>query len=274
MEPTTSREADDVAARLATECAVIRTLLAQAVRDEVATRYRIGVRVCVVKRAPDRFGKHGVEWLASQLGLGRGTLYRYAAVAENWTDAELRALATRLTPQGEPLSWSHMVALTRVLGRGSRRRLASTCISAGWTVRELTKQIDELGTPESHDDPELENSHEGGDPVQVALVDGIQTAARFGVQLDVFLEALEDRLTNTEGDDTLVSRAIGAFEALQGKVDASLGTLRRARSSSRLRIPFTAQHVAADVVEPQLPMDDDYDAVDNEPLRARLRADR
>jgi hypothetical protein len=262
-----ARVAEETSAAFVAECDAIRALMARATSDEVATRYQVGARVQRVKCDAVRYGDHAVDRLANELRIGVTTLYRYAMVAENWTPAELGALMARTNRIGEPLSWSHLVTLTRATSAGARREFAERCLVRGWSVRELTQQI--LGLPSD----ELEHEIGEGDPVRVALHDGIQNAGRAAMQVELFLEAFEARLADTATDDALVARAIRSFEHLQQKVEASLGRLRQTESSSgRVRVAprsRTATLVEDDADEPM--RDETRRERDNEPRKARVR---
>lgn len=88
-------------------CDSIRKLLASTTRDETRTRYRIGTIVAGVKKSLHKYGARAVEELASAVGTNVHTLYRCAAVAECWSEAELEALLRRTNTYEQPLSWSH-----------------------------------------------------------------------------------------------------------------------------------------------------------------------
>ena len=72
----------------------IRALWEQADADEVATRYKIGALVSKVRDEKGTYGEKGVEQLAATLKKHRGTLYRYAAVADLAPWRELRSKTT------------------------------------------------------------------------------------------------------------------------------------------------------------------------------------
>jgi len=169
-------------------------------------------------------------------------------VAGNWTIAELHALMKRTNRTGEPLSWSHLLALTHVHNTHARQRWAERCLEESWSVRELRQHMTG-GVPHQ--------PGEEGQSVRAALTEGIQSASRAAIQLGIFVEALESRLADEDGDELLMSRAISTFEHLQTQVDASLARLRDANMGSqrRLRVPTSLDaHQSVDEdLEPGLP---------------------
>jgi hypothetical protein len=145
----------------------------------------------------------------------------------------------KTTRMGEPLTWSHLVALTRVRTGAGRRMLAEECLREGWTIRELAERVVAHvgesrgaaggggGVAEDGDEQES---------VRVALTEGIQSASRFAVHMGIFIEALEARLADADGDADLVEQAISAFEDVHEKVGVSLGRLRGASKPSGARV--------------------------------------
>ena len=232
---------DGVDAALLDACETIRGLLARAVREELLARFHIGALLGVIKRAPGTYGEHAIERLAAELGMAPPTLYRYATVADTWSLAEIQAQSTRLGRFGEPLSWSHLVALTKVTKPASRRALVDECLAKAWSVRNLNQAITALaGRPRDDEATRAESS------VRVALTEGIQNATRAVVELDIFAEALASRLAELEehepnagAHEALVTRAIEVFQGLHVRAESTLTQLRGARRSSekRLRCP-------------------------------------
>jgi len=229
---------DDVDAAFLRACEEIRALFAQAVRDELHTRYRAGALLSVVKRTPLAYGEGAVERIAAELGMAVATLYRYATVAESWSLAEIEDQSRRTNRFGEPLSWSHLVALTRVPNPVSRRALAAQCLAEGWPVRRLTQIITALAGEDALDDDDAR----ADESVRVALTEGIQSATRAAVELSIFAEALQARLADLEvdADAELVARAIDAFEQLHVRAESTLDQLRGATRSSEKRLRCAA----------------------------------
>jgi hypothetical protein len=231
-------------AALAEESVAIRALLSRAIRDEATTRYDVGVRLMLVKRNPRKYGERAIDRLAEDLGVSSATLYRYSAVAETWGAHDVSALIARKNTRGDPLSWSHFVVLTRAPD-ASRTRLTEQCLAEAWTVRELTLgvQAEAAALRDVSGDDDAEG------PIDAALSEGIESAARATAQLGVFLEALVERLEGEARESKLLSRAITTFRGLRETVDDALESMCEAdrRSESRLKAACTPGETKARV---------------------------
>lgn len=119
------------------KCECIQQLLASATREDASTRYRVGAHVRDLKEDEAKYGARAVARLAERLGRDEATLYRYALVAERWSVEAFGAYLGRLTPAGEPLSWTHFVELSTVEDAALREELARRAIAEGLSVRAL-----------------------------------------------------------------------------------------------------------------------------------------
>lgn len=244
--------ADSVDAAFLDACATIRALLAQAVREDLYARYRVGALLSIVKRAPSTYGEHAVERLGAELGIATATLYRYATVADCWSLEDVESQGTRTNRFGEPLSWSHFVALTRVPHPAARRALTEECRQKGWSVRKLTEVVTRLARAgENNDGAEAS--------VRIALNEGIQSATRATVELDIFSEALATRLADLEedADEALVERAITAFQELNVRAESTLSQLRGATRASEQRLRCAPAVRGEETAKLPDPFDDD-----------------
>ena len=211
--------------RLRGVCERIRSLLASATAADVDSRYRVGRLLLQVKRAPGSYGVAAVETLARELGRDAATLYRYALVPQRWSAREMKLLGARLTPSGEPLSWSHLVELARVESEPLRGQLADLALRDGLSVRELARRIDEATEGErARREPSLRET----------LVSLTTLADRLAAQVSGGLEdALSgDRVTflRTAELEGLFGRAIEAHTGLHERVRARLDHLTNARA--------------------------------------------
>jgi len=197
----------------------IRKLLAGTARDEARSRHQVGVLIGAVKRAPDKYGARAVEHLAIALGSNVHTLYRCAAVSECWSPSQLEAMLRRTTPQGQPLSWSHLVLLAGVTATKRRADLIDKALEDALTVRELMILVD---TTES------EGRRRGGDLVVLHRV--VRASERWSLAAVAMHEQLLAELDGTSSDAgepaQLIERAIAAQERLQGIVTTQLLRLR------------------------------------------------
>jgi hypothetical protein len=116
----------------------LQKLLADTAVAEVDGRYKISTIIRDVQDAEGTYGERAVERLASALGHDDATLYRYVAVARAWSASEMRALSRRTNRFGEPLSWSHWLALARL---SDRKPWLERTLSEGWSARKLRGQL-------------------------------------------------------------------------------------------------------------------------------------
>jgi hypothetical protein len=159
----------------------IQKLLAEAATNEIDARYRIGVIIRSVMEAESTYGEGAVERLAEALGRDATSLYRYAAVAKLWSDAEMRALSRQPNDHGEPLSWSHWVELARV--PSTWKRWLERALGESWSVRRLARELD--GESREVDDSDAE------DTTCAALLEGVKDAERLNTQMKSFGATLD-----------------------------------------------------------------------------------
>lgn len=223
---------------------VLRTLLAQVARSEVLGRYRAGQVLRDLMLAPSTYGERCLERIGAELGVAPATLYRYVAVATRWSEADILADGARVNLHGQPLSWSHFVVLSRVTEASLRGELIEETLARAWSSRELALHTASLvGRPDETDLSTL-------DAVKIALEEGIGTAARATLDVDLFAKALSERLADLDAtaSERLMPRAIGAFEDLRARVEGILIQLHRAHAGERTSSRETpALRVTSDV---------------------------
>jgi hypothetical protein len=110
--PSISRSLPALDGPLGFRCAEIRDLLAAATRHDVLTRHRVGALIAETKRAEHTYGTGALRILADALGWDETTLYRYAIVAECWTEGELTEILSRSPPDRPLVTWSHLVVIS------------------------------------------------------------------------------------------------------------------------------------------------------------------
>ena len=211
-------------------CSVVRGLLSGATRDEVLTRYRVGEALRMVKGMPHTYGTQSVERIAAELGLAAPVLYRYIAVAESWSPEDLKRQTEKTNRFGQPLSWSHFLALTRA-PESARVPLLDKCLENAWSVRDLRLRIERLAKKRSAE----RAGARAADAVHTALREGIQNAHRAVAEFRALVETLDDRSTGLEDpiDAELLARAVETLEELHAGAEATLVLLRGAGQSQR-----------------------------------------
>ncbi len=120
-------------ATLDARIARLRRLLQRS--SEALTRYAVGATIAELKLEPH--GARSVLTAARALGEDLASLYRYAKVAERWTEAEVRALLARTSEGGHRLSWSHLVLIAPIDCEQARARYVERTLHEGLSVRAL-----------------------------------------------------------------------------------------------------------------------------------------
>lgn len=98
-------------------------------------RYAAGEIIAAVKRDAATYGDDAVASLARSVGEDVASLYRFASVVERFSRAEVK----RLLAGG--LTWSHLVALTRVHDAKKRKAWATRAMRTRVSVRALEAQL-------------------------------------------------------------------------------------------------------------------------------------
>jgi hypothetical protein len=185
-------------------CTAIQKLLADVAVNEIGTRYEVGAIIRSVVETKGTYGDGAVELLAEALGRDAASLYRYAAVAKTWPEAEMRDISRRPNAHGEPLSWSHWVELARA--PKTWRQWLELALLESWSVRRLAREIDaELGEKE---DAEAE------DTTCAALREAVKDAERLNGQMGSFgavLDRLERSPRPAREVEELLARARQVF---------------------------------------------------------------
>jgi hypothetical protein len=250
LEPTGDQTAKSHA--LVGISSTIRGLLSSATRDDVLTRHRAGTALCVVVQAPNTYGTRAIEVIAMDVGVSETKLRQHVAVARCWTAGEMERLVEETTAHGHPLSWSHLVVLTRVRGRKRRAALTEAAIASGWTVRELVHQV------ESGGDGSVGARVEEPREMQATLRDGIELGRGAVAEVRSFAEAFTRRLADaTLVDDGLLDDAERTYRELRASVDAAIDRLAAAKRS-RATAPVTTDGTADETVDEEEADEDEH----------------
>jgi ActR/RegA family two-component response regulator len=138
--PRTREQAPEVMPGTLEGCiARLRELMAT--RPDPMVRYGVGEIIARIKARPWAYGKGAVAVVAAAIGEDVPSLYRHAAVAECWSEAEVRGLCARKGRDGRGLSWSHIVLLGGVRSAVVRAGLVERVLGQGLSVRELAAFI-------------------------------------------------------------------------------------------------------------------------------------
>ena len=202
-------------------CEAIRTLLASGTRDDARMRHRIGEIIVGIKKARDKYGARAVEEIARAVGTNVHTLYRCAAVAECWSEAQIAALLLRTNAHGQPLSWSQLVLIAGMTSPRRRAELIEQTLRDALTVRQLLVLVETAG------------KSGGRDGALVVLQRVVRTTERWSqaaaAMHEELLAELEGASSATGEPADLIERAIAAQESLQAVVHKQLQRLRAER---------------------------------------------
>jgi hypothetical protein len=202
----------------------IRNLLVRASRDEVRCRYEVGLLVAEVKQSEHKYGARAVPLLGAALGTGVQTLYRCATVAERWTERQVEALLEQTNQHGQPLSWSHFVALSSVSPLRRRAELADRTLREGLSVRQVATLAEAKATSRKADG---------------ALEKLLAATERWWSLASAFYDQVFEELEMIAGGDAraleLLDTTIAAHEAQQSRIGCAIERLRAERA--RLSAP-------------------------------------
>ena len=121
-------------------CERARGLWVEAGRSEVGPRYQVAMIVRAVK-SESRYGKKGMKRLEETLEVDGSTLYRYAQVADAWSEEELNAIVTRRNTKSLALTWSHLEAIATETDRTRRTLLVEQALSESLSVRAIRQIV-------------------------------------------------------------------------------------------------------------------------------------
>jgi hypothetical protein len=128
---------------LAKVCTRVIELFGRNDARDALDRYAIGCIIRDVRDSEQTYGQASVAKIARRIGRDVDTLYEYANVAETWSEVEVKRLLERKTAAGLPLSFTHLVVLSRLRRkRDSLKKLTDRALE-GLSARHLRALVDE-----------------------------------------------------------------------------------------------------------------------------------
>jgi hypothetical protein len=100
------------------------------------------------------YGAKAVKAIKKAFGWDDGIIYQALHVADTFTPEQIESIAQMRLPGGRPLSYSHVVALSRVEDERHREKLLKQTVREGWTAQKLTNAVDRAASPEPGKPPE------------------------------------------------------------------------------------------------------------------------
>lgn len=119
---------------------------------DIDMRWDIGQQLNTIKDdKTGKYGSHPEKLMKAVMPLSRDGLRPMMVLAKTYSQDDLKRLMTlRNSATQERLTWSHVIALTRVKDKNKAYGLAEKAVSKGWTSRDLNKAvIDASGGPRS-----------------------------------------------------------------------------------------------------------------------------
>jgi len=116
-------------------------------RHEVLDRHEIGCIVGEIRDNDDLYGETAIKQIAELLGTDPNMLWACHRLSVAYTEARLNQLLDRVGPDGERLTYSHIILLAGMQGDDAlqkRKQLETAVIAEGLSVRELAARLREL----------------------------------------------------------------------------------------------------------------------------------
>jgi hypothetical protein len=125
------------------EVAEIRVEISRLSGDNIKMRHRIGARInTIVTDATGRYGTDPRREVEALMPLSRDGIRPMMRLAELYDDAEVDTLLGYRHPvTAEGITWSHVVAITRVRDKSKALEYAERAVTKGWSSKELVSEI-------------------------------------------------------------------------------------------------------------------------------------
>jgi hypothetical protein len=95
------------------------------------------------------YGAKAVQAIKLSFGWDDGVIYQALHVAEAFTPEQIQEVAQMRSPEGKPVSFSHVVALSRVEDDGKRQKLLCQAVREAWTSKKLANAVEMSSVPPS-----------------------------------------------------------------------------------------------------------------------------
>ncbi len=128
-------------------------------KRSIVSRYQIAVAIRevyddVAENNGSVYGAKAVQAIKGALGCDDGLIYQAINVADAFTPEQIEEITGMRLPGGQPLSFSHVVALSRVEDEGRRQKLLKQTVKEGLTAKRLEIAAKLPAAPEQGKPPE------------------------------------------------------------------------------------------------------------------------
>ncbi len=132
----------------------IHQLLSEHHANEANAKYEIGVHVADVLENANPYGSGAIAKLAEALGPDPTVLRDYARVAQKWSREQFNSLMERRDKRRMPVSFSHLIEISRVADAVERQSWINNVCDEGWSVRQLRHaMVEEANQPVVDEQP-------------------------------------------------------------------------------------------------------------------------
>lgn len=114
--------------------------LSEKIQDQVMFHYRVGSLAVKVHADTQKYGESAVTKLAKCLGQDRSILYKAMAVAEKFSEAELRGLVGQVSGERWQLTWTHIQLSLPLDDKKKIVSLLQWAIDGRMTVQKLQEE--------------------------------------------------------------------------------------------------------------------------------------
>lgn len=104
-------------------------------------RYNIGLKVEDMAKLESEYGSKPVDRMAELLGSGKDVIYQSLLFVQRFDYAEMTELTKIRNRDGDPILWTHLTHLIRVVDRDVRQSLLKKCVDNSWSPAELLQAI-------------------------------------------------------------------------------------------------------------------------------------
>jgi hypothetical protein len=124
----------------------ITSTLADDWHRSIEIRYQIAVVIRdifddVTENNGSVYGAKAVQAIKDTFGWDDGVIYRAINVANAFTPEKIEEITQMRLPGGNPLTYSHVVELSRVEDDGQREKFFKQTVKEGWTTRKLANVV-------------------------------------------------------------------------------------------------------------------------------------
>jgi hypothetical protein len=131
----------------------IRNTFEEEWRHSIMSRYQVALVIRdiyddVTDNKGSVYGAKAVEAIKKAFGWDNSVIYQTLHVADAFTPEQIEEITQMRLPGGRPLTFGHVVALSRVDDDRHREKLLKTTVKEGWTTRKLSNAVDVVAHPE------------------------------------------------------------------------------------------------------------------------------